>query len=76
MDKRSVYTVFCSGDEHRLTVTVEGRSVPMDEFLQTHNPIQVTGLTDLNPSTPARNYIGLMIAESTEKEKAVGAWGT
>ena len=67
MAKRSVYAVFCSGDEHRLTVSVEGKSVPMDEFVQTHTPVQVSGVTHLNPGTQVQNFIGLMIAEETAK---------
>lgn len=64
MAKRGVYVVYCTGDERDLTVTVEGKSVPMDEFIKTHNPIQVTGLTDLTPDAAVhRHFIGLMIAE-------------
>lgn len=70
MAKRSVvYALFCSGDDHRLTVSVEEKSVPMEEFVQGHTPIQVSSLTHLNPGTSAQNWIGLIIAEKNEPNK-------
>jgi hypothetical protein len=75
MVKRGVYAVFCNADEHRLAVSVGGRWVPMDEFVQTHTPVQLSGLTPQNPGAQARDFIGLMIADETEKKQVKATVG-
>jgi hypothetical protein len=47
----------------------------MNEFVETYTPIQVTGLTHLNPGTPSQNFIGLIIAEGTEKKQVKATAG-
>lgn len=69
MENRKVYLVSLSG--LTLTVNVAGQQVPMDEFLQTHTPVQVTNLTQLNvPKT--LDAVGLMIADESPTE---ATWG-
>jgi len=63
MGAKSVYLVHYIADGSRLAVTFGGRAdVPMEEFVQTHIPLQVSSLTNLNPDN-ARTVVGLMIAE-------------
>jgi hypothetical protein len=40
----------------------------MDEFVQTHTPLQVTSFVDLNPGGKT-NVIGLMVAEEAPAKK-------
>lgn len=56
-----------------LTVAVDGNSVPMAEFVQTHVPVQVTSLTE----EPQRKgvLVGLMIAEEKPAPRSGGTWG-
>lgn len=62
MAKRGVYVVHYNGNDYQLTVVVDGATVPMEEFTETHVPVQVTGLTHLGYEK-AQNFIGLLIAE-------------
>lgn len=66
---RKVYVIHYHGGISTLTVSVDGRSVPMDEFVQSHTPIQITSLTDLAPNTSVQVFIGLMIAEESGGSK-------
>lgn len=69
MGRKVVYPVFCSGDDHRLTVSVEGKTVPMEEFVRTHTPIEISSLTPLSGEAAAQSFIALMIAEEKEQIK-------
>jgi hypothetical protein len=54
-----------------LTVDVDGEQVPMDQFVKTHTPIQVTGLTHV-PQGDELKVVGLIIAAG--KKKANTTW--
>ncbi len=84
MGAKKVYLVHCpEGLTLKVSPDGGGKQVSMDVFLQTHTPIQVTGLTPSNPGNSVA-MIGLMIAEDKEAEAAgnaekkppPGVWGT
>lgn len=62
MGSRKVYPVRCYNGGLSLTVMVDGNQVPMEEFIQTHIPIQVTSLFPFNSNEPLLT-VALMIAE-------------
>jgi hypothetical protein len=51
-----------------LTVDVDGNQVPMDQFVQRYNPIQVTSLTHVTHGGQELTVAALLIAE--EKPEA------
>jgi len=67
MGTRGVYVVHFNAPGG-LTVTDEGKSVPMADFVKTHVPVQVSSLTHAAPGTKALIYVGPMIADEQPEE--------
>lgn len=66
MERKGVYVVRYSTSAPTLTVDVEGKQVPMEEFVKNHEPIQVTSLTEVDVHGPL-TVVGLLIAKEARK---------